>query len=277
MRKPANMLFLAVLIAALGSALVYRYLRVQQDELDLAKKEALGSIIEVAVADAEIPIGAEIQEGQVKMVRWPKESEPIGAIFRAEDAVGKTARVTLRRNQPILSIDIASETAGLLPLLITEGLRAMSVKVDRVTGVSGFITPNSRVDVLATGEVGGSGDREARSKLILQNITVLATGTSIEQRDEGAVEVPTVTLLVKPADAEKLTLAAKANPVQLALRNFRDEEAVATPGQTMQALFGVSEAPKPVPVAAAAPAVARPVVRPSMEILLGEEVTRQSY
>src|SRR5689334_4029621 len=85
---------------------------------------------------------------------------------------------------------------------IPVGMRGMSVKVDNVTGVSGFITPNSRVDVLVSGTPVGGEDREQRSKLVLQNIRVLATGTSIEQKDEKPEEVPTVTLMVSPEDAE---------------------------------------------------------------------------
>src|SRR5262249_5194084 len=127
--------------------------------------------------------------------------------------------------------------AGLLPLLITDGMRGMSVKVDSVTGVSGFITPNSRVDVLVSGTPEQGGNQEQRSKLILQNIRVLATGTTIEQKDEKPVDVPTVTLLVPPADAERLTLAARQEPVRLALRNYRDEDLINTPGIGTRALF----------------------------------------
>src|SRR5206468_2579762 len=97
-----------------------------------------------------------------------------------------------------------------------------------VTGVSGFITPNSRVDVVVSGNPGGEND--LLSKVVLQNIRVLAIGTSIEQRDNKPVEVPTVTLLVTPQDAEKLTIATRQEPVRLALRNYRDEEAVQTTG-----------------------------------------------
>ncbi|HYD50329.1 MAG TPA: Flp pilus assembly protein CpaB [Terriglobales bacterium] len=276
MRKPANLLFMAVLIAALGSALVYRYLRGQQEQLDAAKKDAMTSVVEVAVADAEITIGSIIKEGQVKLVKWPRDVEPVGVVYKPEDAVGKIAKVTIRRNQPIIGVDLLSDASGLLPLLIDEGMRAMSVKVDRVSGVSGFITPMSRVDVLAAANVeDAEGKRMQRSKLILENIKVLATGTSIEQRgEEGAVEVPTVTLLVSPADAEKLTLASKDDPVRLALRNYRDEAGVITTGQNMRGLFASKPEPKPVKVSAPV-VVARP--RPSIEVVLGEQVTKQSY
>jgi pilus assembly protein CpaB len=148
--------------------------------------------------------------------------------------------------------------------------------VDDVTGVSGFITPNSRVDVLVSGSDGD--DREHRSKLILQNVKVLATGKSIEQKDEKPVEVPTVTLLVSPADAEKLTLAARQDPVRLALRNYRDEDFVGTPGITISALLG-HEAPAPVAMPAKMP-VKAPVHRPApyaVEVFLGSKLFRQEF
>lgn len=271
MRRPANLLFLALLIAALGAALVYRYLRGQQEALEEAKTKALGSIVEVVVADELIPIGARIKEGQVKVVRWPKDAEPDGALYKPEAAINRVARVAIQKNQPIVNAQLVTDAVGLLPLLIPEGRRAMSVKVDKVSGVSGFITPNSFVDVLASGQVdrGGGGEREERSKLILQNIKVLAIGTEIEQKDDGAVEVPTVTLLVLPDEAEKLTLATRKDPIRLALRNYRDNSDVATPGLSMNELFGRTG--RQVKNGKVAPA------RPSMEILLGETRTRQSY
>lgn len=270
MRRPANLLFLALLIAALGAALVYRHLRGQEDELEEAKTRALGSVVEVVVADELIPIGSRIKESQVKTVRWPKDAEPDGALYKTDAAINRIARVTIQKNQPIVNLQLVTEAAGLLPLLIPEGRRAMSVKVDKVSGVSGFITPNSSVDVLASGKLDGEGDNnEERGKLILQNIKVLAIGTEIEQKDDGAVEVPTVTLLVLPDEAEKLTLASRKDPVRLALRNYRDNSDVATPGTSMRDLFGRQH--RVVRNGKVAPA------RPSMEILLGETRTRQSY
>lgn len=269
MRRPANLLFLALLIAALGAALVYRYLRSQQEELEEARTKAMGAVVEVVVASEVIPIGSRIKESQVKVVRWPRDAEPEGALYKTDAAINRVARVTIQKNQPVVNSQLVTETAGLLPLLIPEGRRAMSVRVDKVSGVSGFITPNSFVDVLASGSVDRGGEREERGKLILQNIKVLAIGTEIEQKDDGAVEVPTVTLLVLPEEAEKLTLATAKNPIRLALRNYRDTSDVTTPGVSMSELFGRNG--RAVRGGRPAPA------RPSMEILLGETRTRQSY
>jgi len=185
--------------------------------------------------------------------------------------VNAVARITIEPSQPVFENLLVKENSGLLPLIITEGMRAMSVKVDNVTGVSGFITPNSRVDVLVAGTPDGN-DGDERSKLILQNVKVLATGTSIEQIDEKPVEVPTVTLLVSPEEAEKVTLATHHGPVRLALRNYRDEELVGTNGISEKALYAGTE-PKPVepPRPRRRP---QPPARPTVDLLLGERLVK---
>ncbi len=268
MRKPGTIFLLAVMLGALSAAMVYRYLRAQQQAIETARRAAGGATTELVVANDTIPIGARIEASQVRSVRWPVDLVPEGAVRAPEGVIGSVARTMVERNQPLVQAHLIQQGAGLLPLLITEGMRGMSVKVDSVTGVSGFITPNSRVDVLVAGSPDGHGDEE-RSKLILQNIRVLATGKSIEQRDEKPVEVPTVTLLVSPEDAEKLTLAARQEPVRLALRNYRDEDLVSTPGMTTKALFeGGARASAPT-------RDARPARTLSVEVVLGEKVTRQ--
>jgi pilus assembly protein CpaB len=274
MRRPANILVLAILIGALGAAMVYRYLRAQQTELEAARNVGRGESINVVVANEIVPIGTRIEARHLKMVRWPAETPPDGALHDTASAVGRIARSTLIKNNPVADSQLTGEAAGLLPMLITEGMRAVSVKVDKVTGVSGFITPNSRVDVLVSGNVEGE-ENQQRSKLFLQNIKVLAIGPSIEIQDDKPVEVPTVTLLVSPDDAEKLTLAARQEPVRLALRNYRDEQSIATGGVSLPQLFGIGARRD----GAAAPKVAKPAPprRPSVEILLGETRTRQEY
>jgi len=272
MRRPAFILLLAIVIGALSAAMAYRYLSAQQAQLEAARNQALGSAVEVVVASERIPIGSRIETRQVKTVRWPIESQPPGAIHDAARVGAQIARNTIQQNQPVVESDLTSEASGLLPLMITEGMRGMSVKVDKVTGVSGFITPNSSVDVLAAGAAEGE-DREQRSKLILQNVKVLATGTTTEQLDNKPVEVPTVTLLVSPADAEKLTLATRQEPVRLALRNYRDGDIVTTPGMSTRQLFTIDGRPN-AHASAAKPA---PPSRPSVEILLGDTRTRQTY
>jgi pilus assembly protein CpaB len=275
MKKPGTILLMAVVLGALVSAWVYNLIRARDREVEAARRAAAGETIELVVAAAEIPIGTRIDHSQVRTTRWPVDAEPEGAVKRTDDVVGQIARVTIEKNHPVRGMDLVAQGVGLLPMLITEGMRAMSVKVDGVTGVSGFITPNSRVDVLVAGKPEGDSNVDERSKLILQNVRVLATGKSIEQQDEKPVEVPTVTLLVSPEEAEKLTLATRQEPVRLALRNFRDEEVVRTSGVTTTALFANAV---PQVVKTSTGVVRRPAPAPgySVEVFLGERSTRQT-
>lgn len=274
MRRPANVFFLAILIGLLSAAMVYRHLRAQQAELEAVRNSVRGAVSDVVVAAEPIPIGTLIAAHQLKVVRWPSEVRPDGALADPAAVVGQVARHSIPRHQPVTSAQLVGEGAGLLPLLIEQGMRGMSVKVDKVTGVSGFVTPNSRVDVLVSGKLDGNGNEAQRSKLILQNIRVLAIGTSIEMQDEKPVEVPTVTLLVSPQQAERLTLAARQEPVRLALRNFRDEEEVTTPGTSVGQLFAPDGGNQPRTNGRPRPPAPR---RPSVEVLLGETRTQQVF
>ena len=270
MRRPGNILLLAVLIGALSAALAYRYFRQLRVELEAARGSANRPVVEVAVASQPITLGSRIEENQVKLISWPLEAQPDGAFRDTKSVVGSIALASIQKNEPVLQSQVVTQGAGLLPLMIGEGMRGMSVRVDDVSGVSGFITPNSRVDVLIAGVPEGA--PEQRSKVVLQNIRVLAIGKLIEQRDNKPVEVPTVTLLVTPEEAEKLTLATTYQPLRLALRNYRDEEIVHTSGVLSRVLFDGDGRPPAAGSKAPAPKHAAPY---SVEILLGEKLTRQ--
>src|SRR5256886_1022421 len=273
MRKPANIFLLAIIVGALSAAMIYRHLRTMNMEVEAAKAAGQHPVTDVVVARDTISIGSRVTTDQLKIVTWPAEAQPEGSVHDPRDLVGTIARTTIGKNHPVSKTELIAQGAGgLLPLMIEEGMRAMSVKVDSVTGVSGFITPNSRVDVLIAGNREGN---EMRSRVILQNIKVMATGTIIEQKDEKPVEVPTVTLLVTPEQAETLTLATRYDSVRLALRNYRDEEMVETPGMTAAAMFHDRPA-APVVVATAKDAAASCVpTGPSVEVFLGEKMVLQ--
>jgi pilus assembly protein CpaB len=275
-KRPGTILLIAIVVGALSAAWVYRSLRSKERAIEAARQAAAGATVDLVVASETLPIGTRIEPNQVRIGRWPVDVEPEGAMRKPEEVIGQIAKISIDKNQPITRNNLIGQGVGLLPLLISEGMRGLSVKVDSVTGVSGFITPSSRVDVLVSGQPDAAGEREPRSKLILQNVRVIATGKSIEQKDEKPVEVPTVTLLVSPEDAEKLTLATRNEPVRLALRNYRDEEYVRTPGITLSQLFGENGVPAGV---TAKPVVARKrAASPqySVEVFLGDKSTRQT-
>jgi len=272
MRRPGTILLLAVVLGALSAAMVYRQMRLQQEQVALARRAASGATSDLVVAAEPIPVGTRIAANQVRVVPWPADIVPEGAIVKPEGAVGAGAKASLATNQPIVQSQLIPQGAGLLPLIITDGMRGMSVRVDSVTGVSGFITPNSHVDVVVSGTP--TGDQDMRSKIVLQNVRVLATGTSIEQKDEKPVEVPTVTLLVSPEEAERLALATRQEPVRLALRNYHDDDPVHTAGVTTRQLF--SDGGTPVLGPAKTPVRRVEGGKYSVEILLGDKSTRQT-
>jgi pilus assembly protein CpaB len=154
---------------------------------------------------------------------------------------------------------LASKEAGSgLPIMIPEGERAVSVRVNEVIGVAGYVLPGTRVDVVA---VASATDKKAdtTSKVVLTNVQVLAAGTKMEQNGDESKPIPVtvVTLLVAPDQAERLTLASTEGKIQLALRNPLDQSSPVTSGVRPAGLLGDAPAPKLV-----APARAR-FVRPA--------------
>ncbi len=276
MQRPGTIFLLSIVLGALFSALVYRYLREQQNAVEMARKTATGATVDVVVADKPIAVGTRIDGGELRVAKWPVDLEPEGAVRTIDEATGSIARVSIDRNQPLQQSILVPKGAGLLPLLISDGMRGMSVRVDNVTGVSGFITPNSRVDVVVSGNpTTEGGEGEQKGKVILQNVRVLATGKEIEQKDEKPVEVPTVTLLVSPEDAEKLTVATRQEAVRLTLRNYRDEDIVPTAGIALKTLFDPDPGSKGAPHSSA-PSQEAPHARAAgVQVLLGDKVTRQ--
>jgi len=191
------------------------------------------------------------------------------------------------KNEPILKAKLASKEAGFgLPPVIPEGMRAVSVRVNEVVGVAGYVLPGTRVDVVATVNPTQQ-QTDVTSKVILTNVLVLASGTKIEQDgDKGKpMEVSVVTLLVDPGESERLTLASTEGKIQLALRNPIDKTAPATPGVRPAALLGYAAArpvvvrPRVVVAASAAPVAALPPPPPTVEVIRGDkraqEVVRQ--
>ena len=185
----------------------------------------------VAVAARDLPLGSVLGPNDVKLVSWPAKDVPPGYASSTDEVLGHGLIQPVSMNEPLLPTKIASkEAGGGLPIVIPEGMRAVSVKVDEVISVAGFVLPGTRVDVLVT--LNPSSDREeAATRVILQNVQVLAAGQTIERDAEGTPQTVTViTLLVTPENAEKLTLASNEGRIHLALRNTLDMAEVETSG-----------------------------------------------
>ena len=194
----------------------------------------------VVVAASDLDIGAELRREDVRIIDWPANATPANAISDPKDVIGRGIVLPLIQNEPILPMKLASKEAGSgLPPAIPPGLRAVSVRVNEVIGVAGYVLPGTRVDVLATVSPTGQ-STDMTSKVILTNVQVLAAGTKIERDTDRnkPMAVSVVTLLVDPEEAERLTLASTEGKIQLALRNPLDKTMPATHGIRPGALFG---------------------------------------
>jgi pilus assembly protein CpaB len=204
----------------------------------------------VAVAKVAIPLGTKIIPEQIMVVQFPKESTPDGAFETPEKLTGRVAVVNIAAREPITETKLAAEgTAAGLSAVIPEGYRAMTVKVDDAAGISGFIMPGSLVDVVVTIDPReGSGHQDPVSKIVLQNIKVLANGQNIDkpENEREANSVKAVTLQVTPEQAEKLALAATEGKLQLVMRNQVDQGDEKTPGVNKRNLLG-GDIAQPVP------------------------------
>jgi pilus assembly protein CpaB len=242
----------------------------------------------VVVAAADLSLGTELKKDDLTVVNFPVGHAPEGGFTKPADIIGRGLIVSMVKNEPILAAKLASKEAGSgLPPVIPAGMRAVSVRVNEVIGVAGYVLPGTRVDVLATANP-TSQPQDVTSKVILSNVQVLTAGTRIEQdQDKGKpMQVTVVTLLVYPEQSERLALASTEGKIQLALRNPLDQGAPETPGMKQAVLLGVTKAAAPVrmasntggrkapgPVTQAAPAAAAPA--PTVEMIRGDKRTAE--
>ena len=224
------------LIAAYG---IYNFLSHQQKEADSLRAQNQ----DIVVAAQDIPPGTTFNEetmkkGLIKTTPWPKTSIPAGAFSSPQQISGKVNRVKILANEPILESRLAGEGAG-LTVRLEAGKRALALPVNEIVGVSGFIVPDDRVDViLTTSPLDGSADKIA--KIVLQNKRVLSVAQSTEQKDGKPQLARSITLEVTPEEAEKLSLASQEGQIVLALRGLGDDAPIMTIGSKKRDLLAVA-------------------------------------
>jgi len=267
-------LAVAVVVAFLLSTIVYR----QFQKASSVKPAVTGQIV---VAAKQLALGTPVDANNLRLIPWPA-GEPVAGMFtRIEDCANRALIADVAANELILDSKLAPKESGAgLPAVIPQGMRALSVAVNDVVGVAGFVTPGTMVDVLVTGKIeGGSrGTEDTITRTILENVRVLAAGQKIEQDREGKPQtVPVITLLVSPEDAGRLAMASTEGKIQLALRNTADTKRVG-PASILEAnLFsGGAPAPKtgPVKVATPRPTPASPYV---IEVITGNKRENKSF
>jgi pilus assembly protein CpaB len=277
-------LLVAVVTAAIASFAVYRAI------LQSPNRGQATAHVSVVVAARSMALGTALTEQDVKVVAWPAGSPVPGAIADPKNAVGRGLLIAVLENEPITVGKIASSGVGSgLPPAIPRGMRAMSVKVNDVIGVAGFVVPGTRVDVVVTMRR----TNDSMTRTAASNVQVLAAGT---RQDQGKPEVDSkqanastvVTLIVSPQDAERIALAQAEGEIMLMLRNPLDNDVATTSGVKTASLLGTEEAvPAPVavktsgprrpptPVVTPAPAEPPPVPKKTVETIRAAKRTTE--
>lgn len=249
----------AVLVALVITAIFY--------QITVGRKSATAEVATktLVVARAELPLGSVISEADVTVIDFPVQAYPQGGFESIEEVVDRSLTQPILANEPITLARTTEKGAGFgLAPTIPEGYRAVAIAVNQVSGVSGFVLPGSKVDVLLTAVPRGGEDRLTTT--VLENVTVLSTGTKQQPSPNGQPEnVPVVNMLLTPEDAELLTLATQEGRIQLVLRNPKDDEETAEDRDVKSSrdLFR-SLRPAPRPQRAAAP---RPAPAPQAVVM----------
>jgi pilus assembly protein CpaB len=243
MNRSTRTLLVVVLAIGLASAAtfgVYRAVaRIPVREVEVATAQAV-------VASHRLPMGTLITRDDVKIVPWPARSPVTGGFTSVEQVTNRGVTSSFEENEPLVEAKLAAVgTGGGLPPSIPQGMRAISVKVNEVVGVAGFVVPGTNVDVVVTVR---TANQDSMSRVVVGNVQVLAAGTRYDQENAKAGQpIPStvVTLMVTPADAERIALAAAEGQIILTLRNPLDQQPTVTQGVRTAALMGQA-APQPV-------------------------------
>jgi len=246
--------FVALALGAFVSFVVYRNLQSSHNAHSVPGEDIL-------VAARDLQVGTKIEEKDIRFAHFPSADLPSGVFHIPNKVIGRGVVQAISRGEFILTNKLAGENAGSgLPALIPPGMRAVSVRVNDTTSVSGFVLPGTHVDVLLTGSPQGSSEQQTTT--VLENIAVIATGQKLERNSAGEPQsTPVITLLVSPDDAQKLTLAANQGHIQLALRNPLDTKQEELAAARATGLYRGTPLPTPPPVSRPAPRHA-PVVTP---------------
>lgn len=231
---------LSLLIAISGSVFLYRWINKQKPPTEIVKfveKDA----VQIAVAAVDMPWGTKIKDEMIKTTPYLKESLPTSYFAKPDDLRGRVLIAPLKPNEPVTENKLApiSVTTGGVSAILNPGMRAIAVKGDKVIGISGFINPGNRVDVIVT--IQDPTIKDVKSKIVLENLLVLATGTQIQKNEKGEpMPVDVYTLEVSPDQAERLALASSQGRLNFALRNVTDSEDIRTKGTTVPQLLANS-------------------------------------
>jgi pilus assembly protein CpaB len=249
----------AVILAAVASLGMYRVVS------RMPARSVEANTVDVVVAQHSLSLGTRLTADHVKVVKWPADSPVAGTFTQVADVVDRGLIAAVEPNEPLTRTKLAALEAGAgLPPSIPPGMRAVSVKVNEVVGVAGFVVPGTRVDVMVTLASRRQMSEDSVTRVVVSNAQVLTAGTKYDQeKAKEGTPIPStvVTLLVTPQDGERIALAASEGQIMLALRNPLDTATTTTPGIRTAGLLGAQPAATPAPAKPRAhtPAPARPV------------------
>jgi len=224
-----------------------------------AAARASGDFRDVVVTTSDLTFGQKLEPTMLHVVHYPKDAVPVGAYSTVDSVVGQTTKVFMGAREPVTATKLSSRGGG-LSMLIRPNMRAASIEVHNVSGVSGFVLPGDRVDVLVT--VDRTPNNVPITNTLLQSVEVLAAGQKTQQKDGTPLSVQSVTLLVDPEGAQKLALAAREGEIHLVLRNPDDNAEVKVNRYTTGELIGMAPpAPYHGPGRAPAPVATMPQPR----------------
>jgi len=233
-RKLLTVLGVSLVFALVVSSIFYQF----SSRTSGPRKAEDQSVKDVVIATKPLDVGSTVKAEDIKLVKMPASAFPKGGFSKPEDVVDRPVMSPILVDEPVVDGRLAQRGsgAGLAPV-IPVGMRAVTVRVNDVVGVAGFVLPGMRVDVLITGDPPGTAQRITRT--VLQNILVLSAGKTIQTDATGKpVDAPSVTLQVTPAQAEVLTLAGNTGRIQLVLRNGSDQNIEKTGGSNLATLYG---------------------------------------
>jgi pilus assembly protein CpaB len=230
-----------VLIAVTGSFFLYQWMDKQKTPAKVVQVVKKEEAVPIAVATANLPWGTKIKPEMVKTAPFLKPSLPTGYFVSTAELKDRVLLTPLKMNEPITEDKLApiSVKTGGVSAILKPGTRAISIKGNKVLGISGLVNPGNRVDVILT--VTDPTIKKIRSKIVLENLLVLATGTEIQKNEKGEpMPVDVYTLEVTPEQSEKVALAASQGKLNFALRGATDSENTYTRGVTIPKLLASS-------------------------------------
>jgi pilus assembly protein CpaB len=258
MKRRLIFFLITALIAILIVILINSALKTKQATIEALQHGQL----EIVVAARGLSPGNTVDASSIKLAAWPRDNLPPGAISDFNQAQGHILRQAVIENQPIVQ-DMLLErgkSGGVLPFLIPNGMRAMSIPVTPVSDMAGMILPHTRVDVLVTSNEGGGSNE--RTRIALQNVEVVAVQNTLDSNGNEPQRAEVVTLLVTPGDAERLAAAIRLGTLQLAMRSYADQQAAWTPGVNTRELLGLPAIPEQASTTISAPQQS-PVIMPA--------------